>query len=162
MSTMAVDSQGEELVSKIVLDVKALTLLSGSDDHLRGLLRRDILDSRDEGVKRFVGLLQTGGESNRGGALFMAIGEMVLAALLAIMGIVAFVPSLIGVTTPQSLVNYLSGFVTESLGSSSVFSVVVVLEFGFAVLLMLGSLYTLREAAYDLKQAGLVIDASER
>ncbi len=155
-------SQGEDLVSKIALDVKGLTLLYGSDASLRDLLRRDFLESRDENMKRFVGLLQTGRESRRSGALMVALGELVLASFLAIIGIAAFAPDLVGLNTPKELAGYFSGFVPSSLGSGPLFPAVAALEFALAALLILGSLYTLRQASASLKQAGLVIDSSER
>ena len=156
------DSQGQDLVSKIALDVKALTLLYGSDASLGDLLRRDFLESRDENMKRFVGLLQAGRESRRSGALMVALGELVLASFLAIIGIAAFAPDLIGLNTPKELADYFSGLVPSSLGSGPLFPAVVALEFALAALLILGSFYTLRQASVSLKQAGLVIDSSER
>ena len=155
------DSQGRDLVSRIALDVKALTLLYGSDASLRTLLRGEFLETRDESMKRFVGLLQEGRSPPRRGALAVALSEMVLASFLAIMGIVAFVPNLTGLNTERALLDYFSGFVPPSFGSAPLFSVVVALEFVFAVMLMLGSFYTLRQASLDLKRAGLVIDTSE-
>jgi hypothetical protein len=155
------DGQGQDLVSKIALDVKALTLLYGSDSRLQNLLKKDFLESKDEDIKRFVGLLQTGRESRRRGALVVALCEMVLASFLAIAGIAAFVPDLIGLSTPQAFLNYFSGFVPASASSGPLFSALVAGEFAFAAVLVLGALYTLRQASVDLKRASLVIDTSE-
>ncbi|MDA4123556.1 MAG: hypothetical protein OK456_10295, partial [Thaumarchaeota archaeon] len=86
---MSEDSQGKELVSRLALDVKALTLLYESDDRLRGLLKEELIDSKDESMRRFMGLLDFGQKSGQRGALLVALGQMVLAALLALFGIVA-------------------------------------------------------------------------
>ena len=72
---METDPKGKDLVSKIALDVKALTLLYGTDEALRTLLKRDIIESRDEGMKRFVRLLQTGEGSRMKGAIPVAVAN---------------------------------------------------------------------------------------
>ncbi len=159
---MSEDSQGRELVSRLALDVKALTLLYESDDRLRGLLKKELLDSKDESMRRFMGLLNVGQRSGQTGALLVALGQMVLAALLALLGIVAFVPSLAGLNTPKEFGDYLSGFVPSSFGSGPLFSAAIAVVFVLAALLMLGSFYALRQASVNLKQAGFVVDQSER
>lgn len=138
----------------MALDAKALALLYGSDEKLRELLNRGLLESRDEEVKRVLSLLQSRARPDQGGAVAMAVAEMVLAAFLALLGIVAFIPNLIGLDTPQALLSYLTGLIS-SVGSGPLFSFAVAVEFGFAVLLMLGSFYSLRLASANLKRAGL-------
>lgn len=154
------DSQGSDLVSRIALDVKALALLNPSDSRLRELLKRELLESKDESIKRFVGLLQDNRERDLRGILAVALGELVLASFLTIAGIVAFIPNLIGVSTPRGFLDYISKSV-PSMGSGPLFSAIPILGFFFAALLMLGAFYTLRRAAINLRQAGLLIDPSE-
>jgi len=142
------------MVSKLALDVKALTLLYGSDDGLRGVLSADFIESRDEDMRRFVRALQTNREPQTRGAIFVALAEIVLASFLAIMGIVAFVPNLLGLNTPLSMREYFSGLVSASLVPGPLSSAVVALEFVFAAIMMLGSFYTLRQASSSVKRAG--------
>jgi hypothetical protein len=91
----------DELVSRLKLDVKALTLLYESDADLRPVLERAFLESQDGYVTRFVGLLQSRRPPEDGGNLPMALGEIVLASFLTIVGLAAFVPVLAGLSTPQ-------------------------------------------------------------
>lgn len=150
------------MVSKLALDVKALALLYGSDTKLYSLLQKEFIESRDEDIMRFVEALQGNHKSHPDGGLIVALGEIILASFLAILGIVAFIPNLIGLDTPQALFDYFSGLVPPSLDSGPLFSTVAAVEFVFAALLMLGAFYTLRQASVNLKHSGIVADSSER
>jgi hypothetical protein len=148
---------GEEIVGRLRLDVRALTLLYESDAELRPVVERAFTESQDRYVMRFVELLQRRKkEEAEGGNVPLAIGEIVLAAVLTILGLAAFVPSMAGLSTPQEWLGYLSKLVGPS--TSPVYEAAPLIDFLFSALLLLGAFYSLRRAAKVLKEAGLVTE----
>jgi len=148
---------GEEIVGRLKLDVRALTLLYESDSDLRPVVEKAFTESQDRYVMRFVELLQRRKkEEDRGGNVPLAVGEIVLASFLTILGLAAFVPSMAGLSTPQQWLGYLSNAVGPATGP--VYAGAPLIDFVFSALLLLGAFYSLRRAAKVLKEAGLVTD----
>jgi len=154
--------QEDELVSKLKLDAKALTLLQGSDTALKEMLDRAFTDSGDAELQRFARLLGTRRRPGGRGKLLTSLGEMVLASFLAVLGIAAFVPALTGLTTPRQLIDYFSGVLAPSLSSGPLYAGASALDFGLAALLMLAAFYTLREASPDIRESALALETSVR
>lgn len=146
---------GDEAVGRLKLDVKALTLLYESDDDLRRVLERSFVDSQEDYVRRFVGLLQARARpAEDRGSLPVAVGEIVLASFLTIVGLASFVPVLAGLGTSQSWLGYLSTAVAPA--GVPLNAGVPALDFGFSAALLLGAFYTLRRASKSLKDSGMV------
>ncbi|HEV2389416.1 MAG TPA: hypothetical protein VGS04_01710 [Nitrososphaerales archaeon] len=152
------EKAGDDVVARLKLDVKALTLLYESDADLRPVLERSLLDSQDSYVTRFVGLLQSRRPSDDSGNLPVALGEIVLASFLTIVGLAAFVPVMAGLSTPQQWVGYFSGALGASFAKGPLFVGVPLLDFVFSALLLLGAFYSLRRAAKNLKNAGMKLE----
>jgi len=150
---------GEELVARLKLDVKALTLLYESDADLRPVLERSLLESRDGYVTRFVSLLQSRRPSEDEGNIPVALGEIVLASFLTIVGLAAFVPVMAGLSTPQEWMGYFSSAVGTSFAHGPLFAGVPLLDFIFSAMLLLGAFYSLRRAAKNLKNAGMILES---
>src|SRR5579863_4500211 len=102
------EKAGDEVIARLKLDVKALTLLYESDADLRPVLERSLLESQDGYMTRFVSLVQSRRPSEEGGNLPVALGEIVLASFLTIVGLAAFVPVMAGMSTPQQWLDYFS------------------------------------------------------
>lgn len=156
------EKAGEEILARLKLDVKALTLLYESDSDLRPVLETSLLESQEGYVARFVGLLQSRKPPEDGGSLPMALGEIVLASFLTIVGLAAFVPVMVGLNTPQQWLHYLSSAVATSSSSGTLYSGVPLLDFIFSGVLLLGAFYSLRRAAKNLKNAGLILEPGRR
>ncbi|MGH9917334.1 MAG: hypothetical protein ACRD6W_00460 [Nitrososphaerales archaeon] len=139
------------------LDVKALTLLYESDGDLRPVLERSFLESQEGYVTRFIGLLQSRRPPEDGGNLPVAVGEIVLASFLTIIGLAAFVPVMAGLSTPQQWLHYFSSAVGPTFTNGPLYFGVPLLDFVFSALLLLGAFYSLRRAARNLKSAGMVL-----
>ncbi|MDA4115206.1 MAG: hypothetical protein OK442_01470 [Thaumarchaeota archaeon] len=152
---------GDELVARLKLDVKALALLYESDADLRPILERSLLESQEGYVTRFVGLLQLRRPSEEGGNLPVAVGEIVLASFLTIIGLAAFVPVMAGLSTPQQWVGYFSSAVGASFSKGPLYSGVPFLDFIFSAVLLLGAFYSLRRAAKNLKNAGMILASGQ-
>ena len=155
------EKAGEEAAARLKLDVKALTLLYESDSDLRPVLEKSLLEAQDEYVRRFVGLLQSRRQTGDGGNLPVALGEIVLASFLTIVGLAAFVPVMAGLSTPQQWLSYLSTALAPST-SGPLRSWVPLLDFVFAAALLLGAFYSLRRAAKNLKNAGMILEPGRR
>jgi hypothetical protein len=160
---MSVDeNRGGELVSKLKLDVKALTLLYESDLTLKDALDKTFTESGDPDLLRFVHLLQSRRRPGGLGALLISLGEIVLASFLTIIGIVAFIPALIGLVMPQQFLDYFSRIVVPALASSPLFVAAPALDFVLASVLMLCAFYTLRQASQNIRESGLILETSVR
>jgi hypothetical protein len=147
------------MVARLKLDVKALTLLYESDADLRPVLERSLVESQEDYVLRFVSLLQSRRpKSEDDGNLPVALGELVLASFLTIIGLASFVPVLAGLTTPQQWLGYFSSALAPSLTSGPFFFGAPLLDFVFSAMLLLGAFYSLRRATKNLKKAGMVLE----
>lgn len=153
-------SPKDELVSRLLLDVKALALLNLSDNSFRETLRVSLLGSHDEQVRRFVDMVQTRKRTKGIGSLAIAIGELVLAAFLTVAGMITFAPAMMGIDTPQKLVLYFSETLSAPLSSLFFTPALPFIEFGISVVLVLGAFYTLRQASVELREAGMTIEPS--
>ncbi len=152
------DKTDDEILARLKLDVRALTLLHESDAELRPILERSLLDSQDAFMVRFLALLRSRRPEGRDGNLPVALGEIVLASFLTLVGLGAVVPVMAGLTTPQQWVSYFSTAVAPSTGGPLYFGVPL-LDFVFSALLLLGAFYSLRRAARNLKDASMVLES---
>jgi hypothetical protein len=150
----------EEIIARLKLDVMALTLLYESDAKLRLVLEKSFGESQDEYVTKFMGLLQPRRASRGEGSIPMAVGDIVLASFLTVIGLAAFVPAMAGLSTPQQWLGYFSGALSPSFASGPLYFGVPLLDFIFSAALLLGAFYSLRRAAKNLKNAGLVLESS--
>jgi hypothetical protein len=160
---MSVDeNQGGELVSKLKLDVKALTLLYESDLALQGMLDKAFAESGDAEMLRFARLLQARRRPGGLGALLISVGEIILASFLTVLGIAVFIPALVGLVMPQQFLDYFSRTIVPSLASSPLFVVAPALDFILASVLMLCAFYTLRQASQSIRESAMILETSVR
>ena len=148
--------QREDIINRLILDAKALVLLSESDEKLVTLLRENVLNSHDEQVAKFVSLIKpVKNPESVPARLMTAIGELILASFLIFVGLSVLAPSLMGLQSPNQLLAYFSELVSGISATSLSNPVIPVLDFVFSLLLLFGSFYLLRHASVDLKEAGL-------
>lgn len=154
------ESPGDGLASKLLLDIKALTLLYKSDAALKEVLEKSFVDYSDEDVKRLTNAIQPRRQESKLGGVFVAIGEILFASFLAILGIGSFVPSMIGVQSPQQFFTYFTGRLAPSFGTGPLAAAAPVIDLAFSILLIIGALFLLGRAALELRKASLVIETS--
>ena len=109
-------------------------------------------------MTRFVSLLQSRRPSEDGGNIPLALGEIVLASFLTIIGLAAFVPVMAGLSTPQQWLDYFSSALAPSFTKGPLYAGIPLLDFVFSATLLLGAFYSLRRAAKNLKSAGMILD----
>ncbi len=144
-----------------MLEAKGISLLLGTDVELKAALVSRLLESHDESVRRFVKAMQTKKPAETGRLIAIAIGELVIASLLVLAGTVVLVPSVVGVNTYAGLVQYFTERTANILGGSPLSQYLPFIEFGVGVVLMLSAFFSLREAALNLRQAGLSVRTGE-
>ncbi len=155
------ETKREELLDRLVLDIKAVSLLHETETELREKIEDRIAGSNDEGVRKFVRALQTGAPAQTGRRLALALGELLTAAILVVAGAVVLVPTVAGVNTLSDLERYFAERVSGTVGSSPLSPYLSFMEFGVGVVLLLSAFFALREAATILKQAGLAVKSGE-
>ena len=155
------EKRTEELADRLVLDIKALVLLHGSEAELKNRLDRKLVGSQDESIEKFIKALQTAKKPSSRGLFLMAAGELVLASLLVLAGTIVLVPTLIGINSPSSLIQYFVQNLYGGLGSSPLGQYSSAIEFVLGALLMVSAFYTLRQAALNLKETGLSVKPGE-
>lgn len=154
MAQTAAPDPAEESIDRILLEIKALSFLSASEESLSDRLRERILASHDEDVKRFVSAMAPVWPSRAWGQLLIGAGELLLAAFLTVAGFVAIVPSVLGLDSPGEVVRYFGDafYAVSTAGLSD--PVLLTTSFAVAILLFLAAFYTLRQAASLLRRAG--------
>ncbi len=150
----ASEKNAEALLDRIVLEVKALVLLHGSDAEFRAKVRRKLIDSQDESMKRFTDALQDRQRASYAHLFFIAFGELLLASLLVFAGMVSLVPIVAGVGTPAGLLQFFAQGAIGTIASSPAAQYASFAEFVVGTLLILSALYTLNQAALNLREAG--------
>ena len=155
------ETRSEDLLDKLILDIEALALLYGTEAELREKLEGKVLESHDENMRKFVKALQTEGPRETGRRFAIALGELLMASLLVVGGAIALVPTVVGASTLSSFVQYFAERASGTVGSSQLSPYVSFVDFGIGVLLMLSAFFALREAALNLKKAGLAVKTGE-
>ncbi len=150
------DNQKNDTVDQLVLDIKALVLLSENDETLSRAIRDNITDSHDEQVIKFMSLIQPAKKPfSRRGMFLTALGELVLASFLTIAGISLLAPSIMGLQSPHQLLAYFTELINGISPASLSDPLIPFLDFLFALLLLFGSFYLLRHSSVELKESGL-------
>ncbi len=155
------DERPDEMLDRLILQIKAVSLLQGSDAELRERLERKLLDSKDESIRKFVRVVREGQKPETGGLLLISLGELTLASLFVLAGAVTLLPSLLGIGTAQGLVQYLGGQAASTVAGSPLSPYLSLMEFALGAFFLLAASYTLRHAALDLKKAGLAVRSGD-
>jgi hypothetical protein len=148
------------MVNQVLLDIRALAILEQSDMALKGILDRLVLNSRDEEVNRFLRLLRKERSFSRRSYVFVALGELILSSLLVIGGLVLLAPAVAGINVPSELYTYFSGVILYLTTTGPFFPMLRIMEFALAIILLLSAVYTLRQAASSVRDAGLMLEPS--
>jgi hypothetical protein len=156
------EDQAEDLLDRLILDVKAVSLLYPTEAELQDRLEERMVRSNDESIRKFVKALQfRGGGGQPGRLLIIAMGDLLLASLLVIAGAVILVPTVVGVNTLQGLVQFFADRSSSGTVGSFLTPYLSFVEFALGAVLVISAFYSLREAASNLQQAGISIKSGE-
>jgi hypothetical protein len=151
------EKRTDDLVDRLILDIKALVLLHGSEADLKDKLTNELVGSHDESIVKFVKALQRGERQKSGGLILMAAGELVLASLLVLAATIILVPVFVGLNSPGAFLQYLLQDTYSGLGGTPLGQYVSLIEFALGAVLMVSAFYSLRQAAFNLKESGIAI-----
>ena len=156
MAMNQTEERQDMLVSKLILDIKALSLLHPSDLDLRSAVTEKVLSSSDDQVKRFVSSLKARKPQGGRSGIIIAVGELLLASFLMVAGVVMIAPLLVGGSTPDSLLRYFSSEIGQVTTSPSFLPIIPELVVLLAALLLISAVYALRRASLTLREEGLM------
>lgn len=145
----------------MILDIKGLMLLKQSDTQIQTVLQEKLIDSHDEEIKGFLELITKPTSRKGRGPLGIALGEMLLAAILILAGVATIAPVVIGLNTSQSLVQYIGNLVVASVSQQSFYFIVELVDLMLSLVLLTAAFYALRRAAQDLREAGIAVATSD-
>lgn len=154
------EAKTEDLLDRLILEIKAVSLLYGTEEELRERLEAKITESHDENVRKFAKALQSRPGETRG-RLALALGELLTAAILVVAGTVVLVPTVAGVNTLSSLIQYFAERTSGTLATSPLSPYLTFMEFAVGAVLLLSAFFSLREAAVNLRRAGLAVRSGE-
>jgi hypothetical protein len=143
----------DEIMGRLLLDIKALMILGGTEESLSRIVEEKIALSRDNQIAGFVSIIQSKKarpEPVRVNIL-IALGEMVLASILAVVGLAILAPSVTGLSSPSQLLAYFSQALSAVSTKSIPSPIVPIGVFLLALVLLIGAFYNLRVAASNLK-----------
>ena len=155
------ESKIDDLLDRLVLEIKAIALLYQSEEELRSRVEEKIVESNDEAIRRFVKALQSHGREETRGRLALALGELLTAAILVVAGAVVLIPTVAGVSTLSSLVQYFAERTSGTLVTTPLSPYLSFMEFAVGAILLLSAFFALREAALNLRRAGLNVKSGE-
>ncbi len=141
---------------QLILDIKALVLLSDSQQSLRKVVEDRLLASHDDELMKFTAVVRSRQKSTELGYFLMALGELILAAFLVITGLAIVAPSLLGLSSPTALTSYYGTIISAISNSGLSSPALALVNFVFAIALLLSGFYSLRASSSNLKEAGVV------
>jgi len=160
MSSTRVRPSTDEIVTRLVLDIKALMLLSNSDPSLANLVEEKIASSHDEQILAFANLISSKKKPESGRSfLFIALGEMVFASILSVLGLALLAPSVAGLSSSSQLQIYFTEIASKMSPATFSNPVIPIGAFILSVFLLLGAFYNLRIAAANLKILSTMVSA---
>ncbi len=147
----------DPIMERLFLDIKSIMILGRNDPQVQNDMRRRIFDSYDEDVANFREIIQKGKAVDFRNLLFMAIGEIVFAGLLLLIGLNLLIPSIFSVADPSRIIDYFKNFILTYSNTIGFFGVIIIVDFFISILMLISAFYMLRQASGNLKEAGLLV-----
>ncbi len=147
----------DPIMERLFLDIKSIMILGRNDPQVQNDMRRRIFDSYDEDVANFREIIQKGKAVDFRNLLFMAIGEIVFAGLLLLIGLNLLIPSIFSVADPSRIIDYFKNFILTYSNTIGFFDVIIIVDFFISILMLISAFYMLRQASGNLKEAGLLV-----
>ena len=158
---LSAEKEPDEMLDRLVLDIKAFVLLQGDEAMLRRKVEGRLVESHDEEVRSFVQSIRAGRKPAVGQLIIVGVGELLVASLLVVTGTVILMPTLLGINSPQALLLYFSSQILSGMSDSPFSPYASALEFVVGAFILLAAFYTLRQAAVNLRELGLTVKISE-
>ena len=147
----------DPIMERLFLDIKSIMILGRNDPQVQNDMRRRIFDSYDEDVANFREIIQKGKAVEFKNLFFMAIGEIVFAGLLLLIGLNLLIPSIFSVADPSRIIDYFKNFILTYSNTIGFFDIIIIVDFFISILMLISAFYMLRQASGNLKEAGLLV-----
>jgi hypothetical protein len=147
----------DPIMERLFLDIKSIMILGRNDPQVQNDMRRRIFDSYDEDVANFREIIQKGKAVEFKNLFFMAIGEIVFAGLLLLIGLNLLIPSIFSVADPSRIIDYFKNFILTYSNTVGFFDIIIIVDFFISILMLISAFYMLRQASGNLKEAGLLV-----
>jgi hypothetical protein len=135
-------------------------IMRETDPSVERELEMAIVGTHDEDVQKFTKLIAPKKITDTRGSFLIGLGELVMASILAVAGLVALAPAAVGFGSPHQLINYISGILSFLASKDPSGFVVVLIEFLLSIALLVSAFNLLRIAAANLNEAGLTRESS--
>ncbi|MHB8395861.1 MAG: hypothetical protein ACYDAZ_00915 [Thermoplasmataceae archaeon] len=152
MDSQKVDSF-DNMLDQAILSIKGLMLLAPGTTGSSNMIRKKISESLDDDLRNFATLVSVKRSHKVGSMVLMALGEVIIASFLIVIGIFLAIPPVVtgGSGGLQSFLAATGNALSYS-GSSVISSMV---DFALSIILLLSAFYSIREAAKSLNEAGI-------
>lgn len=139
------------LVDRLILDIESIMLLQQTDPDIIPEVRNRIFQSKEEQVVEFKRIIQVERTVGTRGLIFISVGGMILASVMMLVGLALISPSLLGFLTPEDLIRFFESVDASVIQFGLSMSLIVLIDFTIAVLMMIGAFYSLMQAALYIK-----------
>lgn len=147
----------DTIVNKLLLDIKAMVLLSSTVPNSRERVRKSFQNSPDDEVKTFVEIVSTERKPRYIENVAMAAGEFVLSAFLLYFGFVLSVPVFLYQGNKSMIMTYFQSLESTVYASFGTYIALIAVDLLMSALLLVSSFYSLRVASREISKLGLQI-----
>ncbi|MCL5794294.1 MAG: hypothetical protein M1138_05635 [Candidatus Thermoplasmatota archaeon] len=145
------------IVDKLLLDIKAMVLLSSTVQNSREIIRQRFRESPDDEVKTFVEIVASETKTRFMENFLIAAGEFVLSAFLLYFGLILSVPVFLYKGKSTLVLSYFQSLESSVFSSYGTYTAVIVVDLLLSALLLVSSFYALRMASREISRLGLHI-----
>lgn len=145
------------IVDKLLLDIKAMVLLSSTVQNSREIIRQRFRESPDDEVKTFVEIVASETKPRFMENFLIAAGEFVLSAFLLYFGLILSVPVFLYKGKSTLVLSYFQSLESSVFSSYGTYTAVIVVDLLLSALLLVSSFYALRMASREISRLGLHI-----
>jgi hypothetical protein len=150
------DESYSVVTERLHIDIKTAMSLAKASPVYHETLRKDLIESEDQDVKNFVGLISNRKPLSPRNLLMIASGEIAFSTILTFLGIVIMIPAFFAYANPKIIFKYFYTAGNSLLPNPLVSALIVIVNFVISVTMLLSAFQLLRLASEALKEGGLM------
>jgi len=147
----------DDLLDRLRLDINAVMRLAKSSPEYNSRLLAKVVKSTDLEVRSFNALVSSATKTSVKGLFLVASGEFILSGFLIFIGLGSMIPAFFVYNNPRFILRYFYTALSTINLNSFELTVVSVLAFILAILLLFSAFVVIRMASEALKNAGLTV-----
>ena len=153
------DDSGESyraVTERLHIDIKTAMSLAKASPVYYETLKKDLIESGDQEVKSFLGLVSDRKPLSPRNLLMIASGEIAFSTILTFLGIVIMIPAFFAYANPKIILKYFYTAGNSLLPNPFASALIVIVDFAISVIMLLSAFQLLRLASEALKEGGLM------